>query len=343
MKLRLIAILALFHLLAGCSMFYVAKQGAYQMKLLADSEPIWQALRSPKLSKNTRSKLMLIDEVRSYAQDKLHLKAKKNYKDVNLSWKHILYNVSASEALAFKPYTWWFPIIGKVPYKGFFEEKDADLEVSRLQKEGFQTLKRRVGGYSTLGYFSDPVWPAMLAMSDESLVELIIHELTHATFYMPYQTPFNETLANFVGRTGARRFFVDKFGEGSVEVKKLDSVMHDEKVENDFFFKLFQDLDTLYKSDSSEQAKIDGRRHIMEDAHKRFLQLPIDPNLRNIDWSRINNAFLLAFKTYNQDESVFVDLLIRVKGDFEHFFKELELHSQGPDPFLALRQYLKEQ
>lgn len=342
MKLCLIATLALCQMFAGCSVFYVAKQGVYQMKLLADAEPIEQALRSPELSTETRSKLMLISEVRRYAQDKLHLKANKNYKNVNLAWKHVLYNVSASEPLAFKPYTWWFPIIGKVPYKGYFEEEDADREILRLEKESFQTLKRRVGGYSTLGYFSDPVWPAMLKMSDQSLVELIIHELTHATFYKPYQTPFNETLANFVGKIGARSFYVDKYGEQSAEVGVLDRIMHDEKVQNDFFFKLYQELDALYKSDHPDQEKLKRQKQSLEEGKENFLQLPIEASSKNIDWSRINNAFLLAYKTYNQDESVFVDLLKSTNGNFERFFKEIELHSEGANPFVALRQYLKE-
>ena len=329
-------------LLAGCSFYYVAKQGVYQLKLLANAEPIEKALRSPEIAKNVRHKLMLISEVRDYCRDKLHLKVNSNYKDVNLSWNHILYNVSASEPLAFKPYIWWFPIIGNVPYKGFFDEKDADAQVLKLESEGFETLKRRVGGYSTLGYFSDPVWPTMLEMSDESLTELIIHELTHATYYIPYETPFNETLANFVGKTGAHRFFVDKFGENSEEVKNLDRSSQDEKSENDFFFSLYQELDNLYNSARSDQEKLSLKAQILGNAKKHFLQLPINPHFKNIEWSRVNNAFLLAFKTYNQDESVFVDLLKHVHGDFEAFFTELGSISQGQDPFLALRQYLKE-
>lgn len=321
---------------------YVAKQGAYQMKLLAGAEPIEKALRSPVLALKSRQKLMLIMEVRDYCHKKLHLKADRNYRDINLSWNHIIYNVSASEALAFKPYTWWFPLIGSVPYKGFFDEKDADLEQSRLDNLGYQTLKRRVGGYSTLGYFSDPVWPSMLEMSDEALVELIIHELTHATFYVPYQTPFNETLANFVGKTGTRMFYVDKFGEKSAEVAKLDKSYDDDKLQDQFFFSLYQELDAIYKSSRSDTAKMALQKEIFLKAQDGYQKIPIDPHLKNIDWSRINNAFLLVFKTYNQDESVFVDLLKRVGGDFRLFFAELSLHGEGKDPFLALGQYLKE-
>lgn len=313
------------------------------MKLLWGALPIEKALRETTLSKDARHKLSLINEVREYCKDKLSLKADKNYKDINLSWRHIIYNISASERLAFKPYTWWFPIIGNVPYKGFFEEKDADLELIRLEQLGLQTLKRRVGGYSTLGYFSDPLWPSMLELNDEALVELIIHELTHATFYLPYQTPFNETLANFVGRTGTRRFFVDKYGEQSAKIASLDRSFHDEKIQNEFFFNLYQELDGIYNSAASDEEKKTLQGASLKNAHLRYQQLPIDPSLKDMDWSRINNAYLIAFKIYNQDESVFADLFKRTQGDFGRFFNELSLHSEGADPFLAIKDFLKEQ
>lgn len=334
-----ILFLALF--LPGCSLFYVAKQGSYQLKLLSESEPIKEVLRTKSLPVKKRQKLMLIFDVREYAQRELHLNAKRNYMDVNLSFNHTLFNVSGSKELQFKPYLWWFPILGHVPYKGFFEEKDADHEVIKLKNEGYQTLKRKVGGYSTLGYFSDPVWPAMLEMSDESLVELIIHELTHATFYIPYQTPFNETLANFIGIFGAKKFFKDNYGEESDEYKKLDKTLLEEKIYKDFFSQLYNELDNVYTSDKTDKEKMMLRDAIMKNAHERFMKLPLDSSYKNLPWSYVNNAFLMAFKIYNYDETVFVRLMERVQGDFERFFYEISVHSDPKDPFGALKNYLQ--
>ena len=39
------------------------------------------------------------------------------------------------------------------------------------------------------------------------LAEVLIHELTHATLYVPGFSAFNENLANFVGARGAALFW----------------------------------------------------------------------------------------------------------------------------------------
>jgi predicted aminopeptidase len=341
MKIKyLVLALTLAFVNYSCSLFYVAKQGVYQMKLLAGAEPIELALRRINLPKEPRAKLILISKVREFSQKNLKLVADKNYKNVNLSWHNIIHNVSASEKLAFKPYLWWFPIIGAVPYKGYFDEKDAQAEIKRLKSLGLDTLKRRVGGYSTLGYFSDPVWPTMLEMRDEALAELIIHELAHATVYIANQTPFNETFANFVGKTGARMFYVDKFGENSEEVRRLDKFYQHEKEYNKFFSDLYVKLDNIYKKNISQDEKKSAQQKILLDAQARYELTPISKEFIIADWSRINNAYLLAFKAYNYDEAVFADLFKLVNYDFKRFLAEVAAHSQGPDPFLSLRQYI---
>lgn len=336
---RLLLLLLLSSINVGCSFFYVAKQGAYQLKLLAGATPIEHALRSLNLDSKQRKKLILITEIRHYCREHLKLVADKNYKDVNLSWKNIIYNVSASEKLEFKSYTWWFPVIGSVPYKGYFEEEDADIEIDRLKKLGFDTLKRRVGGYSTLGYFSDPVWPTMLEMRDEALVELIIHELAHATIYIANQTPFNETFANFVGKTGARMFYVDKFGENSEEVKNLDKYNNYEKIYNKFFSDLYADLDHMYMQNISISEKEIEKSKILHEAFLKYKNSALYKEYPVNNWN-INNAYLLAFKAYNYDEAVFSDLFSLVNYNFENFLYFVKSISREQDPFVALRKYL---
>ena len=53
------------------------------------------------------------------------------------------------------PHTWWFPIVGRVPYKGFF-----DFGAAQLPRATFRPRARHVsapvGGVSTLGWFNDP-------------------------------------------------------------------------------------------------------------------------------------------------------------------------------------------
>jgi predicted aminopeptidase len=317
------------------------KQGVYQLDLLSGAEPIEQALRSSSLDQNRRKKLELILDVRAFASSHLKLSVHKNYKDVNLDWDQVIHTVSASEPLRFQPYLWWFPIIGSVPYKGFFNEKDADDEEKRVKAEGFETQKRRIQGYSTLGFFSDPVWPAMLLMSDQALVELIIHELAHATIYFSGQTPFNETFANFVGKVGARAYFAARFGKESAELKKLYSYNEINDRYYEFFHELFRDLDAVYKSDLPQKAKEDRKNEILKTAEKKYEILVTKDVLPKIDWSVINNAYLLSFKNYHHDNEIFESLLAVLHYDFGSFINEVRYYGHTATPFLSLRNRLQ--
>ncbi len=37
----------------------------------------------------------------------------------------IVYVVMAAPRDSLEPYTWWFPIVGRVPYRGYFDKSDA--------------------------------------------------------------------------------------------------------------------------------------------------------------------------------------------------------------------------
>jgi predicted aminopeptidase len=321
----------------GCSLFYVLKQGIYQMSLLSGAEPIELALRTPDLDANKRKKLELILDVRHFAENELKLEAKKNYKDVNLSWDQRIHTISGSAALKFRPYLWWFPVVGNVPYKGFFNETDADLEKKLVEAQGFETQKREIHGYSTLGYFSDPVWPAMLLMSEQALVELIIHELAHATVYIPNQTPFNETFASFVGKHGARAYIVHRFGKNSDAVTIWDRIDQNEKRYHQFFHELYATLNNLYGQEMTDHEKRAKKAIIYAEAKKDYETLVRENKLPSIDFNNVNNAYLLSFKSYNEDFHVFDKLMSLVGGDFGKFIDEINYYGRTTTPFLSLR------
>jgi predicted aminopeptidase len=328
--------LTLLLALSSCSFSYVVKQGIFQLELLAGAEPIPIALRSKDLDAKKRAKLILIQDVRSFAKAELGLKAK-NYQDVNLSWDRALFTVSAAEALKFEPYRWWFPIIGYVPYKGFFDKDDAIFERNRLVTLGFDTQVGRVDGYSTLGYFLDPVWPSMLNLSDQALVDLIIHELTHETIYVANQTIFNETLASFVAKVGTKMYMEKRFGIKSAEYQKVVDYQRDHQTYQDFFYDLYGRLDKAYGLNQTLAEKTKNKSAILLDAKHRYQKLSIGEDFQQLDWSRINNAYLMSFKSYNFDDPVFLELL-ELSKNFKHFISELSYYSQSHDPFKSLRE-----
>ena len=132
-------------------------------------------------------------------------KKTKNYSTfVNLHRPYVTYIVSAAPKNELKYYTWYFPIIGSVPYKGYFNEAGANGEARDLASEGYDTYVRGVTAYSTLGWFKDPILSSMLAYSDYDMVNTIIHETVHTTIYIKSNANFNERLASYLGDLGAR-------------------------------------------------------------------------------------------------------------------------------------------
>ena len=86
----------------------------------------------------------------------------------------------------------------------------ADKEMELLKEAGYDVGMRTVGGWSTLGWFKDPILSNMLNRSYGDLANLIIHELVHATIFVKDSVEFNENLASFIGDQGAKLFLKRK-------------------------------------------------------------------------------------------------------------------------------------
>ena len=160
---------------------YTLKQGFTLLGYLRRAVPL------EKLSPD-KSNLRFVKQVasiRSFAVNELGLKDTKNYtRYVEIDRDYLALVVSACAKDSFSPYMWRFPIVGAVPYKGFFEERDAKIEVEKLKRKDLDTLIRRVDAFSTLGWFQDPLYSYMKDYPAHRLADLIIHESLHATVYL---------------------------------------------------------------------------------------------------------------------------------------------------------------
>ena len=119
-----------------------------------------QVLARPNLDAATRDKLAMVLRVRQFVEQDLGFKTGGSYQTLTeIAQPPIVYVVTAAPRTKLEPYTWWFPVIGRVAYKGYFSQGEAKQEMQRLEAQGYDTYMRPASAFSTLGWFSDPLLP----------------------------------------------------------------------------------------------------------------------------------------------------------------------------------------
>jgi len=228
---------------------YGIQQAKGQLHIVWNAKPVEDYLQSPGFPDSLKSKLVLINQVRDYAIDSLSLKDTKNYKTLyDQQGEEVMWVVMASEPFQLKAKEWTFPVIGSVPYKGFFDREKAIRLRDELEKAGWDVNIRNPGGWSTLGWFTDPILSKMLERSEGDLANLIIHEMSHATIFVKDSIDFNENLAAFIGDRGAEQFLLSVYGPDSQEYITYMSEDRDYIMFSDHMLRGSEKLDSLYQS-----------------------------------------------------------------------------------------------
>lgn len=172
-----------------------------------------EGLKDDTFSSEQRKRLLLVAQVKAFGEKYLGLKKTQNYQKVCLkSRQNPIYIISASPKDRLVRTTWWFPVVGRMPYLGFFDLESAKEKKERPIKKDLGVTLAVADAYSTLGWFKDFVTLNLLEGSTVRLVETILHEMTHTTLYVKGQGEFNEGLANLVGKFGAVLFFQKVYG-----------------------------------------------------------------------------------------------------------------------------------
>ena len=300
----------------------------------------------PRTPKESREKLKMVLAARQFAKDSLRLRTKDSFTTYSrLDHDTLVLLVSAAYRDTLKPYTWWFPIVGRVPYKGYFDFDAARRAAKDLAADGFDVYVRPSDAFSTLGFFNDPLLNTTLKGDSLGLANTVIHELTHNTFYASGQASFNESFAMFVGARGAAAFFRSRGQEAAAA--KLDAEWEDDKLLARFWSRVIKSLDSAYAAHpDSREARITARDTVYLRTRAALLA-EIAPQLKTInpryaERVPLNNAALLARRVYASDLDVF-DLIYEKEGrDLKRTIgRVIGLAKANPKaPFSALRKWV---
>ncbi len=335
-----LAVLALSAFVPGCGVGYVIRSAYFQAELLHSRTPIDEVRASGTLNNKQIAALDRIADVKSYGAE-IGLKATDNYETIASEWDRTIWNMSACPHLSFKPATWRFPIVGAVPYLGFFRREDADKWVERMENKGHEVYLRTAGAYSTLGWFRDPILPGMLEWDDQRLADTVIHELAHATLWIKGSVKFNESFANFVGETASFRYLADRFGTDSTIYTDAVAFHEDLAIWRRVLRELYQDLDRVYTDpEKDDEQKLSEREALYDSLYERVASAGLTHEARFLEavkkgpW---NNARLAQYRTYNHKREWFQRVLDQQNGDLLRFIEAIgEITKGQKDPFEAL-------
>ena len=279
---------------------YLTRAGIEQTAILESRESIARIIADPKTPDSTRQSLQLVLDARDYAAT-IGYDAKQTYTTyADIGRDTLLLVLSASPSDCLCPFTWKYPIVGRIPYKGFFDPKMARKEAARLEKKGYDIYLRPAGAFSTLGWFNDPLYSTAMSRDSVELVATVMHEIAHNTLYVKSATPFNESFAQLAGYRAAEKFFRDR-GSDSAAAQAANRWL-DEVVLSGYYAELTRRLDSLYAGTRDSAAVAEGRMVIARWAREE-LQGPVAAKLRTYQIGPmadrpINNARLIAARIY---------------------------------------------
>lgn len=310
---------------------YGISQGQGQLKIVRNARPNSEVLADPNFPDSLKTNLRLVDEIKRFAFDSLGINFSKNYSKVfDQQGKELMFVVTACEPFQLEPKKWKFPLIGSFSYKGFFDEEKAISLEKELREEGLDTNIRTAGGWSTLGWFEDPILSNMLDDTEAGFAELLIHELTHGTLFVKDSLRFNENLATFVGIKGTEQYLEGKYGSNSQALINYKNQWKDRNMLSEHILKGAKYLETIYASmsdDEPNESKLAKKKKSIEQIISSIDTLDLNFKEKYVEYFRAlnpNNTFFMSY--------------LRYRGDFALLEKELEMNYKG-DIKLMLEEY----
>ena len=319
--------------LASDDVRFVTRAGLEEISILQNREPIAELVADRTTDPAVRHALRLVLQSRDYAAS-LGLEAKEtytSYSDVGRDTLLLVLQAAPKDCIC--PYTWKYPIVGRIPYKGFFDFAAARREADRLEARGYDVYLRPSAAFSTLGWFNDPLLSTALTRDSVELAATVFHEIAHNTLYVKSATPFNESFAQFVGYRSAESFFAER--SDTANARQASDRLNDEMVLGEFYAALIARLDSLYATKPDSAALEAGRAAAAVWARAELLG-PVGARLRsyrlgNLPERPINNARLIGATLYRTRLDLFDRWFERHGRDVRESVSGLKELMQGAD------------
>ena len=319
--------------LASDDVRFVTRAGLEEISILQNREPIAELVADRTTDPAVRHALRLVLQSRDYAAS-LGLEAKEtytSYSDVGRDTLLLVLQAAPKDCIC--PYTWKYPIVGRIPYKGFFDFAAARREADRFEARGYDVYLRPSAAFSTLGWFNDPLLSTALTRDSVELAATVFHEIAHNTLYVKSATPFNESFAQFVGYRSAESFFAER--SDTANARQASDRLNDEMVLGEFYATLIARLDSLYATKPDSAALKAGRAEAAAWARAELLG-PVGARLRsyrlgNLPERPINNARLIGATLYRTRLDLFDRWFERHGRDVRESVSGLKELMQGAD------------
>ncbi|MEP4077438.1 aminopeptidase [Haloferula sp.] len=319
--------LCLVLVLSGCSTVeFYGQAVSGQLGILAKRQPI-EKVAAETEDEKLKERLALTRRLLEFAEKELKMPSGGSYElYADIGREHLVWLIYAAPELSLEPKDWWYPVVGRQDYRGYFKEDSARSEAASLEAAGYETWVSEVNAFSTLGWFRDPVLNTFADYEEVDFAELIFHELTHRKYYVRGNTGFNEGMAEAVAREGVKRWFRET-GRPHL-VGKYEKRLGRIKQAGDLIGDSIARLKTIYEGEGTlekRQAKGDELKRLKKNL--RRLRGEWGGGLTSWIEDPVNNARLNSFITYEAEVPRFAALIEESGGDFEVFWervKELE-------------------
>ena len=331
-------------LLVSADARYVARAGVEEARILWRRRSIETLIADTSRPAALRQRLRLVLEARRFAAESLGLAVGATYTTyVDVGRDTLLLVLSGSRHDRLREVTWSFPIVGVVPYKGFFSAERARRAAKELEAQGLDVYLRPSGAFSTLGYFSDPLFSTAMSRDTMELVATVLHELAHNTLYVKSQTPFNESFASFVGYRGAEAFF--RMRHDTTDARRAAARWRDERTLDVFYAELARRLDSAYAETPAPTGdKLERTRTTLFGWARTQLTGPVGQSLETYDWrwfaqAPLNNAVVIAQRLYRMDLNLFDEIYLQSNADISETIRAIQIRvftQPDRDPYRAL-------